>query len=172
MRGAESVIDINISHGRYLLCKIVLCFAELSIFPGRLVFYSFFFVKAQVLEEHDIAGFKCGSLYLDTCTDAVICENDIFTEEDVLETGKRIMNMRYAFNLREGQRADEEVMPNRAYGNPPLEEGPLKGVTVDRKSLAEQFSESMGWDKESMLPTRESLEKLGGLEDVIRDLYK
>ncbi len=94
-----------------------------------------------------------------------------FTEEDVLQTGKRIMNMRYAFNLREGQRPDEEVMPNRAYGDPPLNEGPLKGVTIDRKKIAEQFFESIDWDKESMLPTRESLEELGGLEDVIRDLY-
>jgi aldehyde:ferredoxin oxidoreductase len=62
-------------------------------------------------------------------------------------------------------------MPKRAYGDPPLTEGPLKGVTIDRKKIAEQFFESMDWDKESMLPTRESLEKLGGLEDVIRDLY-
>ena len=95
-----------------------------------------------------------------------------FKEDDVLQTGKRILNIRYAFNLREGQRLDEEVMPKRAYGDPPLADGPLKGVTVDRKNRAEQFFESLGWDKEGLLPTRESLEKLGGLDDVIRDLFK
>ncbi len=95
-----------------------------------------------------------------------------FKGEDVFETGRRIMNMRYAFNLREGQRVADNVLPNRCIGEPPLREGPLKGVTVDHNNLAEQFLESVGWDRESMLPTRESLEKLGGMEDVIRDLYE
>ncbi|MCJ7593204.1 MAG: aldehyde ferredoxin oxidoreductase family protein, partial [Desulfobacterales bacterium] len=36
-----------------------------------------------------------------------------FKEEDVFETGKRIMNMRYAFNLREGQKPTEDVLPSR-----------------------------------------------------------
>ena len=95
-----------------------------------------------------------------------------FKGEDVFKTGKRIMNMRYAFNLREGQRVADNVLPNRCVGEPPLSEGPLKGVTVDHNNLAEQFLESIGWDRESMLPTRESLENLGGMEDVIRDLYE
>jgi len=95
-----------------------------------------------------------------------------FKEEDILETGKRIMNMRYAFNLREGQRPVESVLPSRCVGEPPLTEGPLAGVTVDHKNLAAQFFENTGWDKESKLPTRESLESLGGMDDVIRDLYK
>ena len=62
-------------------------------------------------------------------------------------------------------------MPKRAIGDPPLTEGPLKGVTVDLKTLRDQFCEAIGWDKNSLRPTKESLEKLGGLEDVINDLY-
>jgi len=95
-----------------------------------------------------------------------------FKDEDVVQTGKRILNMRYAFNLREGQRPNENVLPHRCVGEPPLTEGPLEGVTVDHHNLAEQFFERVGWDKDSMLPTRESLENLGGMEDVIRDLYR
>ena len=97
-----------------------------------------------------------------------------FKGEDVLQTGKRIMNMRYAFNLREGQKPtdDENAIPHRCVGEPPLKEGPLKSVTVDHKKLAAHFSESMGWDEETLIPTRESLENLGGMEDVIRDLYR
>jgi aldehyde:ferredoxin oxidoreductase len=97
-----------------------------------------------------------------------------FKGEDVLQTGKRIMNMRYAFNLREGQKPndDDNMLPNRCVGEPPLTKGPLKGITVDHKKLAANFSESMGWDEETLTPTRESLEKLGGMEDVIRDLYR
>ena len=96
-----------------------------------------------------------------------------FKEEDVLQTGKRIMNMRHAFNLREGQKPtdNENVLPKRCVGDPPQTEGPVKGITVDYKKLGDHFSESMGWNKETMLPTRESLESLGGMEDVIQDLY-
>jgi aldehyde:ferredoxin oxidoreductase len=97
-----------------------------------------------------------------------------FTEEDVLQTGKRIMDMRHVFNLREGQKPndDSNLLPKRCVGEPPLTEGPLKGITVDHKKLAYYFCESMGWDEETMIPTRESLEKVGGMEDVIRDLHK
>ena len=97
-----------------------------------------------------------------------------FKEEDVLQTGKRIMNMRYAFNLREGQKVtdDENALPHRCVGEPPLKEGPLKGITVNHKKWGAHFSKSMGWDEETLIPTRESLENLGGMEDVIRDFYK
>jgi aldehyde:ferredoxin oxidoreductase len=97
-----------------------------------------------------------------------------FKQEDILQTGKRIMDMRYAFNLREGQKPndDENAIPKRCVGEPPQTEGPLKGITVDHKKLAAKFSEVMGWDEETLVPTRESLENLGGMEDVIRDLHR
>lgn len=97
-----------------------------------------------------------------------------FKEKDILQTGKRIMNMRHVFNLREGQKPtdDDNKLPKRSVGEPPQTEGPLKGITVDQKKLAEQFLETMGWDEETMLPSRESLEELGGMKDVIRDLYR
>jgi aldehyde:ferredoxin oxidoreductase len=84
------------------------------------------------------------------------------------------MNMRYAFNLREGQKPndDDNQLPKRSVGEPPQKEGPLKGVTLDLNKMACAFFESMGWDEETAIPTRESLEKLGGMEDVIRNLYR
>jgi aldehyde:ferredoxin oxidoreductase len=93
------------------------------------------------------------------------------TPEDFDLTGKRIMNMRYAFNLREGQRLEDNVLPGRCVGEPPLPEGPTKDVVIDYKLLANQFCESMGWNKEGMIPTRESLEEVGGLDDVIQNIY-
>lgn len=97
-----------------------------------------------------------------------------FKKEDVIRTGKRIMNMRHVFNLREGQKPtdDEGALPKRCVGEPPLTEGPLKGVTVDYKKLGSNFCKVMDWDEETMIPTRKSLEELGGLDDVIRDFYK
>jgi aldehyde:ferredoxin oxidoreductase len=96
-----------------------------------------------------------------------------FQQEDVLKTGKRIMNMRHAFNLREGQKPtdNECALPKRCVGEPPQTEGPVKGITVDYRKLSTHFCESIGWDKETMIPTRQSLENLGGMEDVIHDLY-
>lgn len=94
-----------------------------------------------------------------------------FTEEDLLRAGKRIFHMRHAFNLREGQNPMEIALPKRSIGDPPQDEGPLKGITVDIDSLREQFFENIGWDKEKSLPTLESLKTMGAMDDVIRDLY-
>ncbi|MFC1820071.1 aldehyde ferredoxin oxidoreductase C-terminal domain-containing protein [Thermodesulfobacteriota bacterium] len=94
-----------------------------------------------------------------------------FNEEEAMRIGKRIINMRYAFNLREGQLPSENTLPSRCIGESPQTEGPLKDITIDHQALAEQFFENVGWDKESLLPTRESLENLGGMEDVIQQIY-
>jgi aldehyde:ferredoxin oxidoreductase len=78
------------------------------------------------------------------------------------------------FNLREGQKPtdDDSALPKRCIGEPPLKEGPLKGITVDHRMLVHYFCKSMGWDEETLIPIKESLENLGGMEDVIRDLYR
>jgi aldehyde:ferredoxin oxidoreductase len=80
--------------------------------------------------------------------------------------------MRHVFNLREGRKRADSQLPKRCVGEPPLAEGPLKGVTVDHRKLADGFFESIDWNKETLVPTRKSLEDLGGMEDVIQDLYQ
>ena len=69
----------------------------------------------------------------------------------------------------------ERGLPDRdnhlCVGEPPQIEGPVKGITVDHKKLGRHFSESMGWNEETMISTRESLENLGGMKHVIQDLY-
>ncbi len=94
-----------------------------------------------------------------------------FNEKDLLDTGKRIFNLRHAFNLKAGQDPTEDILTKRATGEPPLTEGPLKGITIDIKKQISQFCDVIGWDKETLKPTRESLEEIGGLEKVIEDLY-
>jgi aldehyde:ferredoxin oxidoreductase len=84
---------------------------------------------------------------------------------------KRIMNMRHAFNLREGQKPADFAAPKRSVGDPPQEEGPLAGCKVDHESLKRNFFAAMEWDEQTGKPSRESLEALGGLDDVIQDLY-
>ncbi len=79
---------------------------------------------------------------------------------DVRRTGRRILNMRHLFNLREGLRPTNDLLPRRCVGEPPLEAGPLKGVTVDHVRLAEGFFDAIGWDRDSMAPRREFLDDL------------
>ena len=83
----------------------------------------------------------------------------------------RIMNMRHAFNLREGQKPDDFKLPKRAVGEPAQAEGPLTGITVSHDELARNFFTAMEWDEITGKPSRRSLEALGGLDDVILDLY-
>ncbi|MGC8827917.1 MAG: aldehyde ferredoxin oxidoreductase C-terminal domain-containing protein, partial [Anaerolineae bacterium] len=94
-----------------------------------------------------------------------------FKGQDVLRTGARILNMRHAFNLREGFKPADFVIPPRAIGVPPLQAGPLAGVTVNAQRLAENFFHFIGWDMQTGKPSKYSLERLGGMDDVIKDLY-
>jgi aldehyde:ferredoxin oxidoreductase len=86
------------------------------------------------------------------------------------QAAMRIFNMRHAFNLREGQKPMDVSVPKRLVGEPAQKEGPVEGVTIDYKTLAKNFFAAMGWDEEGK-PSRQSLEALGGMEDVIKDLH-
>lgn len=79
---------------------------------------------------------------------------------DVAATGKRILNMRHVFNLREGQSPTQNLLPARWLGQPPLEDGPLKGHTVDYRKMSESFFEALGWDADTAMPDKDSLEDL------------
>jgi Aldehyde:ferredoxin oxidoreductase len=93
-----------------------------------------------------------------------------YSEEESRKLGLRIFIMRHAFNLREGFRRDYWTLSDRMMGIPPMTEGPNAGVTVDGKKLADNFFKEIGFDQDSV-PLRETLEEIGGLEPVIRDLF-
>ena len=83
----------------------------------------------------------------------------------------RIMTLRHAFNLREGHTPKDYRLPKRSVGEPPQEEGPHMGRTIDHKTLAKNFFTAMQWDGTTGKPSREMLQSLGGLDDVVNDLY-
>ncbi|MBF7084306.1 aldehyde ferredoxin oxidoreductase family protein [Desulfallas sp. Bu1-1] len=113
----------------------------------------------------DMFGIKSHSEYIKAVTGWEL------GEEDLLQTGMRIFNMRHAFNLREGWTPSNINIPNKRFaGEPPLETGPASGVTVDYELLTKNFVEAMDWNPSTWIPSRSSLEQLGGLEDVIKDL--
>ncbi|MGB9860004.1 MAG: aldehyde ferredoxin oxidoreductase family protein [Moorellaceae bacterium] len=93
------------------------------------------------------------------------------TTEELLQAGERIANMRQAFNIREGLNPLEFRVPGRIFGRPPLEAGPLAGVSIDEKPILEEYLTAMDWDAKTARPSKKKLEELG-LEDVARELYR
>jgi len=94
-----------------------------------------------------------------------------FDDETYETIGKRIFLLRHSFNIREGITRDKVQMSPRLEGNPPQTQGPLKDATLDTEKFADMFFESLGCDVKTGKPHKETLEKIGGLDEVIRQLY-
>jgi aldehyde:ferredoxin oxidoreductase len=92
------------------------------------------------------------------------------TVEDLDRTGARIAAIRTSFGLREGVSPVKYHYTGRAYGYPPIDVGPLAGVVVDVDLLRREYFEARGWDPETAIPRRETLEELG-LNDVAEDFH-
>lgn len=88
------------------------------------------------------------------------------TNEELLKTGERIQDLRHLFNIREGLKPSEFVLPKRAQGIPPHSDGPLKGITVDVQTLVKEYYQAMDWDLSTGMISKEKLVELG-LEEFI-----
>ncbi len=91
-----------------------------------------------------------------------------YTLDEIYKAGMRIATMRHAFNLREGHNPLTRNVPGRIVGEPPIEEGNLKGVTVDYRTINQEFLELIGWDVNTTVPGEESLRDLD-MEWLIKD---
>jgi aldehyde:ferredoxin oxidoreductase len=87
--------------------------------------------------------------------------------DDLLRIGHRIQVLRHRFNLREGINPLDTPLPDRARGEPPLKEGPVRGITLDMETMIEEWADAMGYDAETGAPTGETLASLGLTEIVI-----
>jgi len=83
------------------------------------------------------------------------------TPDDYLTIGERILNLRKAFNMREGLRPADIKLHPRAAGATPLSAGPLKGVSLDMDALEKAFYAFTGWDSATGGPTKQKLAELG-----------
>ncbi|MBQ6001109.1 MAG: aldehyde ferredoxin oxidoreductase family protein [Clostridia bacterium] len=95
-----------------------------------------------------------------------------YTPEEIDDLGVRIFYMRHAFNLREGMSRKSFTLSKRFTEAAPPFTGPLKDSKVDVERLADNFFEIMHMDKETLVPSKEALEAVGGLDLVIADLYR
>jgi aldehyde:ferredoxin oxidoreductase len=83
------------------------------------------------------------------------------TPEDYFKTGERILSLRKAFSVREGVSPADQKLNDRAWGNPPLSKGPLRGVVIDHEDLRREFFRAVGWDPATGGPTGEKMRELG-----------
>jgi aldehyde:ferredoxin oxidoreductase len=93
-----------------------------------------------------------------------------FSIDDMLLAGERIANIRQAFNVREGINPVTYPIPERAYGYPPLQDGPTAGLSVQIKQMEKEYLEDMDWTLDAAVPKPEVLLRLG-LNDVAQDLW-
>lgn len=93
------------------------------------------------------------------------------SNDDYLQIGERVEQLRHAFNIREGLNPQKDFRPHpRLYGDPPLPKGPAKGVTLDMEKLTRSFYQAMHWDLETARPEKDYLKDLG-LDEVVSVLY-
>lgn len=89
---------------------------------------------------------------------------------ELLVCGERIECMRQAFNVREGFKPRDFILPERIRGKPPLKAGPHKNKTLDIESRVIEYYDHIGWDSKTGRPSKEKLRSLG-LKDVANDLW-
>lgn len=90
---------------------------------------------------------------------------------DLVTIGDRIATMRHVFNIREGFQPSDFVYPDRVLGIPPLQSGPLAGVTVKKQvmKMVRDYFQSLDWNLETGKPSRQKLIDLG-LGDIAKEL--
>ncbi|HSW58385.1 MAG TPA: aldehyde ferredoxin oxidoreductase C-terminal domain-containing protein [Dehalococcoidales bacterium] len=81
--------------------------------------------------------------------------------KDAMLVGKRIVNLLRLFNFRHGLTADIE-MPSLRYGSMPGD-GPAQGkhIMPQWEALRRNYYQKMGWDPETGVPLKQTLEQLG-----------
>ncbi len=79
---------------------------------------------------------------------------------EYLRIGQRIQTLRQMFNVREGIDPWSLKINRRLLGDPPQDTGPNRGVQFDLDILMKAYWKEIGWDAETGVPLRETLEAL------------
>ena len=89
----------------------------------------------------------------------------------MITIGDRIATMRHVFNIREGFTPSDFVYPDRVLGIPPLQSGPLAGVTVKEQveNMVRDYYQSLDWNLKTGKPSIKKLVELG-LADIVTEL--
>jgi aldehyde:ferredoxin oxidoreductase len=75
------------------------------------------------------------------------------------EIGERQVTLKRLFNTREGISRKDDRLPRR-FTHDPMPEGPGKGQVVDLEPMLDDYYRLRGWDRETGLPTRDTITRL------------
>ena len=78
-----------------------------------------------------------------------------------MEIGERIQTLRQLFNIKHGVDPASVTLPKRMRGEPPLPNGPLKGVTLRSSAQVSSHWNAFGWDRDTGVPLPETVSRLG-----------
>ena len=84
-----------------------------------------------------------------------------------MEIGERIQTLRQLFNIKQGYDPAAVALPRRMAGDPPLPNGPLKGVRLNNRAQVSAHWKAFGWDAETGVPLPETIERLG-IDELLR----
>lgn len=75
------------------------------------------------------------------------------------EIAERQISLKRLFNAREGITRADDKLPKR-FTDEPMPEGPGKGQVVDLEPMLDDYYSLRGWDRETGLPTKETIKRL------------
>ena len=79
------------------------------------------------------------------------------TPDEYMENGVRVQTLRQMFNAKHGVDVAGFRISERAIGNPPLKEGPVKGVTLKIDEMIRIYNRVWGWDEQSGYPKNDTV---------------
>ena len=94
-------------------------------------------------------------------------------EEGITVIAERVNNVERAYLVREGITRKDDMIHGRIMEEP-VPSGPFKGKRLDKekfKIMVDDYYDTVGWDKKTGAPKRETLEALK-LQDVAEDLAR
>jgi len=89
---------------------------------------------------------------------------------ELMIMGERMVNLKRAFNVREGIRRKDDTLPER-FTKEPMPNGPARGQVVNLERMLDEYYQLRNWDLETGIPKRETFERLGML-DIAEELEK
>lgn len=84
-----------------------------------------------------------------------------WTMAELEKIGHRIAMLRHIFNLKAGINPKDFKFPARVLGNPPLQSGETRGVSIDLEAMLKAYLKEAGFDTETAIPGKEVLAELG-----------
>lgn len=89
--------------------------------------------------------------------------------DGLLECVHRVTTLEKVYNIREGKTGRKDDIPPFRFTSEPMPDGPAKGSMFETDVMLDEYYETIGFDKKTGWPYKETLENLG-LQDVLTEL--